>query len=487
MAEETRTSRVAVVGGGISGLSAAYRVLELSRQNNMPVELTLLESSDRVGGVIQTIQQDGFLIEAGPDSFVSNKPAGLGLCERLGLAGQLLTTRQTHRRGLVARRDRLFPIPNGYRLLAPSRMGPIWRSPIFSLRGKLRMAAESWMKPRKASLGDESLRSFVTRRFGREALDRLAQPLVCGIYTADPDKLSLRATLPQFLEMESRHGSVLKALGKKTDDKHKDDASPGEGDAGARYSLFVTFKGGMSVLPQTLLEKIGPERVRFRAPVARVERAADGSGAWDVILLNNDVLHADALILACPTHRTVGLIQPIDPKLAIQLAEISYASSAVLHFAFRREQIEHPLDAFGFVVPFAEQRYLMACSFSSVKFEGRAPDEWVLLRAFLGGALQEELLQRSDDGLIAAARWDLEMLLGLMGPQRFVTVHRWVKAMPQYHVGHLERVEAIRQAVAEHPRLRLASNALAGVGIPDCIAEGERAAEQIMAALWRRK
>jgi oxygen-dependent protoporphyrinogen oxidase len=463
--------RLVVVGGGITGLAAAHRAVEVARERGRPVELTLLEAADRLGGTIQTERRDGFLMECGPDAFLSEKPWALDLCRRLGLEHRLLRTDDRFRRTYVVFRGRLHPLPDGFQLLAPTRLGPFVASRLFSWPGKLRMALDLVLP--RGSDPDESLGSFVRRRLGREALQRVAQPLVAGIYTADPDELSLAATMPRFLEMERRERSVILALWRAG---RKAPATRG-GQSGARWSLFLTLADGMEELIRALATRLPPGAVRLKEPVAGILRAGS---AWRLTTAAGAAVDADALILAPESHQAARMLRYVDPGLAHLLEGIPHASSATVTLAYRRRDIGHPLDGFGFVVPQIERRPIIACTFSSVKYPGRAPAEHALLRVFMGGALNEAALEADDDALVAGARRELDGLLAITGEPLFVRVQRYARAMPQYHVGHAARAEAIEQAVARLPGLRLAGGAYRGVGIADCVRSGEAAAEALL-------
>ncbi|MGH7785912.1 MAG: protoporphyrinogen oxidase [Candidatus Binatia bacterium] len=462
-------ARVAVIGGGISGLAAAHHLVELSRTGGRPIDLRLFEAGERLGGVIATECRDGFVIETGPDSFLSEKPAALALCERLGLTDRLVGTREEFRRTYVVREGRLQVLPDGFLLLAPTRLWPLVATPLFSWPGKLRMALDLVLP--RGSGDDESLGSFVRRRLGREALERVAQPLIGGIYTADPERLSLRATMPRFLEMEQAQGSIIAAMWRQQRAARRRTA-----DSGARWSLFLSFDAGLQVLVDALAQRLPEGVVQLRRPVASLARSARGT--WRV-----DEFECDAVIVATPAHAAATLLHPLDAELGAELSAIEYASSAIASLIFRREDIPHPLDGFGFVVPRIEGRLLLAGTFSSLKYPGRAPAEYVLVRAFLGGALQPEVLALDDGALLTAVHGELEALLGIRRPPQRSVLTRWPAAMPQYHVGHLERVARITRRGAAHPGLALAGNAYAGVGIPDCIRSGEAAAEMIVAGL----
>jgi len=457
-------SHIVIIGGGISGLAAAHRLLELSEEK---VQVTLLEASPRLGGTIQTEQRDGFLLERGPDSFISEKPQALALAKRLGLESRLVQTNEQFRRSFIVRHGRLRAVPEGFQLLAPSRLWPFITSDIFSVFGKARMAADLLL-PRKHVNGtnDESLASFVRRRLGTEALDRMAQPMVGGIYTADPETLSLRATLPRFLEMEREHRSLILAM-------LRQGRAQKIGTSGARYSLFLSFDRGMQVLVDALAQQVNAD-IRLNTRAQRLKRNGPG---WTIVTGDGAELVADAICVAVPAYLAAGLLNDVHERLAQKLRQIKYASTATINFAYRRAAISHPLDGFGFVVPFVEQRALIACTFSSVKFSGRAPEGHVLLRAFAGGALQPEIFALDEGDMRVRVEVNLRELLGITEDPLFVEAAKWKDSMPQYEVGHLERVNEIEKLTSELPGLALAGNAYRGAGIPDCIRSGEAAAE----------
>jgi len=462
--------RIAIIGGGISGLAAAHRLREIERDGGGRFETHLFEAADRLGGVISSEIHDGFVIEGGPDSILSEKPAGLALCERLGLTEQLIRTREEMRRTYIAFDGKLHPLPDGFLLLAPTRFLPLALSPLFTPLGKMRMALDLVL-PRGAPQRDESLASFVRRRLGREALERVAQPLVGGIYTADPETLSLAATMPRFLEMERRQRSVIRAMWQQQQGRPAPAAS-----SGARWSLFVSFARGLQTLIDGVAASLGETAVHLGHDVKAVRPA---EGLWHL----DDLPPFDAVIVATPAHVAARLLGEIDDHLRRDLAAIDYSSSATVTFAYRRDDVPHPLDGFGFVVPNIEGRPLIACTFSSLKYDHRAPDGHLLLRSFVGGALRADAVDLGDDELCALVREQLTQLLGIQRPPHFARVHRHARAMPQYQVGHLDRVGRIEQHVALRRGLAVAGNAYRGVGIPDCIATAERAAEAIAAPL----
>jgi oxygen-dependent protoporphyrinogen oxidase len=491
-----RSKRVVVIGGGITGLAAMHRLLERGAETGASFEVMLLEAKSRLGGVIKTIHREGFLIEAGADSFISEKPEAIELARRIGLESHLIETNREHRRSFIVRDGRLRPVPEGFQLMAPSRLWPFVTSDIFSWAGKARMALDLVIPRRTASNGlDESLAHFVRRRFGREAFERLAQPMIGGIYTADPEKLSLRATLPRFLELEREHGSVIRALWKQNREQSAENRS---GTSGARYSLFLSFDQGMQMLVDHLAKTISqyefpnvgsgrPIEPKMQLNTAvdslAIDRETSPAGApskWRIRIDRNQMIEADAVCLAVPAYTAAFLLRNADPQLSALLAKISYASTATINLAYKRADVRHPLDGFGFVVPFIENRSILACTFSSVKFAGRATADSDLLRAFVGGALQPEMFELDEDEMIDSVRADLRDLLGISRPPLFTVIEKWRNSMPQYHLGHLELVAQIENHVRNLSGLALAGNSYRGAGIPDCIRSGEAAAERLL-------
>lgn len=461
---------IAVVGGGISGLAAAHRLVELSPG----VTVTLLEAGPRLGGTLQTEERDGFLVERSADNFITNVPWGIDLCRRLGIADELQSTDETRRRALVVCEGRLEPVPEGFVLMSPGRVWPVVTTPILSIAGKLRLAWELFVPPR-TDTSDESLASFATRRLGQEAYERLVQPLIGGIYTADPHKLSMAATLPRFQQMEREHGSLLRAA-------MRTPANESEAkESGARYGMFVAPKSGMARIVGAIAERLPPGTIRLNTPIAGI-RQAEGGG-WQIVPAGHEPpLACDAVIVALPAPAAAKLLGEVDAGLPQLLGRIAYAGASLVITAHRREHVKHPLDGFGFVVPAIEHRKILACSFTSVKFPGRAPEGTVLLRTFVGGALQPELAELPDARLKRLVLDELRDLLGIHREPLWSEVARWESAMPQYHVGHVERMATLRQEVERYPGLELCGNAYEGVGVPACIHSGEQAAERVLTA-----
>jgi len=468
--------RIVVIGGGIAGLAAAHRITELAKEKCIDVTLTLLEASARLGGSIATERVGDFLVEAGPDSFITEKPWALRLCERIGLASRLVSTQSQYQKIYIVHRGKLVMLPEGFFLLAPTRIWPFIQTPLFSWAGKLRMAGELFL-PANTNGDDESLGSFVRRRFGNEALERVAQPLIGGIYASDPEKLSLAATMPRFRDMERKQRSVIRAMWS----EQKARARNRETGSGARWSLFVTLAAGMQELVDALAEKLPEGALRLDSPAA--DLSWNGAGSRWRVAAGGAIFDADAVIVAAPAFQAARLISSFAPAAASELGQIAYASTATVNLAYRRGDFPRAPDSFGFVVPAAERRKIMACTFSSLKYPGRAPQDYILLRAFVGGALQPELLLDDDEKMTRKVRDELASLLALHAEPIFSRVRRHPDSMPQYHVGHQARIARIEAALSRLPNLALAGSAYHGVGIADCVRTGEEAAGKIIGIL----
>jgi oxygen-dependent protoporphyrinogen oxidase len=483
--------RIAIVGGGISGLAAAHRL----RQVLPAAQVNLFEASSRLGGVLDTVERDGFLIERSADNFLTSPTAAVDLCRQLGLENELVPTDEARRRALVVQHGRLVPIPEAFYLMSPKKLGPILRSPLLSPLGKLRLLAEPLI-PRGAAANlqpppDESVASFVERRLGREVFERLVQPLVAGIYTADPAKLSMAATMPKFLEYERTYSSLLRATLNISPSTSNDDAERAA--TGARYNLFLAPKRGMQSIVQAIVVRLPADCIQRDTTITSATKTENG---WTLNFdpqsavrhslpqaIRNPQPSFDALILAVPTFAAAKLLEFVDPALSSELSGIEYAGCAVVSLGFEREHIGGILDGFGFVVPAIELRRIIAASFSSFKFPGRAPNDDVLIRVFIGGAMQPELLDLPDAELRRIAIDELGDLLRITGIPLVTDIARWPRSMPQYNVGHLERVARIESLVARHPTLALIGNAYRGVGIPQCVAGAQAAADRIATVL----
>lgn len=445
-----------VVGGGISGLTAAYR----GQQKGWKV--LLREAQAQCGGAIGTHldPKQGLVMELGAESMVLAKPWGKELCQELGLADQLVSPQPEFRRSLIVRQGKMVGVPEGLRLLAPSQWLPFLRSPALSWAGKLRMALD-FLIPRRKGQEDESLADFVRRRLGREALERIAQPLVAGIYTADPETLSMQACLPQFVDFERRYGSVCRGLLFNAEARAS---------SGPRYQIFTSLKLGFGQLISTLESKL--EEVRKGTAVAQVRPLE--SGGWEV-----DGQTARQLVLALPNYLSAGLMRPWDASAADLLARQEYLSAATVNLIYPREAVEQATRAYGFVVPEVEKRDILACTFSHRKYPGRTPDHLAMLRTYIGGAFHPEAVDWSDEEMAQRSQRELAALLGISATPLEWRVQRYRKAMPLYRVGHGKRVATLEDHLSRWKDLAVIGNAFHGVGIPDCILLANRAMERL--------
>jgi oxygen-dependent protoporphyrinogen oxidase len=518
MPENQSIKRIAVLGGGLAGLAAAHRLQELAKEHNQNIEVTLFEAGTRLGGLVGTVRIGEYLVDTGADSFLTNKPAAIGLCRRLGIEDRLVATDTKYRGALVLYDGRPVPIPEGFQLLSPTAIWPIITTPLFSAWGKVRMLME-WFVPRRkqttvtsvagteinraadSTLVDESLSEFVIRRFGHEALNRLVQPLVGGIYTSDPERLSLAATMPRFLEMERDHGSLICASliqkwgkgNKASSGERSQNGTPIDTSSGARYGLFAGLKGGMQDLVDALRQSVESScSIKLNSKVdsiKAVETTAAATGVrpnspqYVLTFADGTQQQISAVIAAVSAVRTAEITEALDSDLCHELRQIEYASSVIVVSGHRLADIQNPLHAFGLVIPHAERRRILAVSFSSRKFPERAPADRVLLRTFVGGALQPELFKETDEQILKIVREELAETLGVRGEPDFMRVVRYEQAMPQYHVGHLNRVAKIEDFSKQHAGFAIAGIGCRGVGVPDAIASAERAAEEIFRGL----
>lgn len=487
-------ARVLIVGGGITGLTLAHT---LRRQTAAPT-VTLVEAAPRFGGKIATERLDGFVLEAGPDSFVTRKRAALELAEELGIAAQLRPTNPRHRKVYVLHRGRLEPLPEGMTLLVPTRLGPVLRSRLLSPWGKVRLLLDL-VRPARREAGDESLAAFVRRRFGREVLETVAGPLLAGIHSADPERLSLQATFPRFAEMEQRYGSLIRAMRRARAAHAQATGSQTTLHDPARRlptptSARMTFEGGMDELITALVTRLSaapPDTTRLLADrrvlgLRRSDESDEGSGAcWLATLSDGSTVEADAVALAVPAAAAARLLEAEDPRLAEDLAGFPVSPSAIVSLGFRRRDVPHPLDGFGLVVPAQEGWRISACTWTSTKLEGRAPDDHVLLRVYLRGPSDPDPAVSDDATLTRIAVEEMAAVLGrdgFPGPPVLARVHR-VVGNPLYEVGHRERLAAVEAACP--PDLLLAGAAFHGVGLPDCIESARRVAKTLIAHLAR--
>jgi len=465
-------AHVVIVGGGITGLSAAFTLQRLRQQAGTPLRITLIEQDQRLGGKVYTVRQSGFLIDTGPDSFLAQKPWAIQLCRELGMEDDIITP--SARKFFMFIRGKLHAVPHELVSLVPSKPEALWRASFISLWGKLRASLEGFV-PAQRDIDDESLGAFMRRRFGNEFAQKFAEPLMAGVHAGHPDRMSMAAVYPMYWSMVREFGSITRGI------QHLRRQRPP--DKGRRQdSPFVALRYGMGSLVERLTECLQEVDVRLATSVVGIAPRPDG--LVQVQLRDEEPLLANAAILTTPAHVTAEWLRPFAVEAASLLAEIPYASTAVVSLAYRREAIEHPLDGSGFLVPRGEPLPITGCTWSSSKWEGRAPDGHVLLRVFMGYAGADQLVeQQSADQLARMAEEALQPLLGIRGTPVLVRVDRWLKAMPQYEVRHLQRVQHIEQAIAAFPNLVLTGSAYRGVGVPDCIKQGREAAERVWSRL----
>lgn len=475
--------KVIIVGGGIAGLSTAYYLQKKAAEAGLPIECTLIESEPRFGGKITTMRRDGFIIEGGPDSFLTQKPWALELARELGLSDRLLGTNDKYRKVYVLNQGRLVELPDGVMLVVPTKIMPFVTSPLISWPGKLRMGLDLIIPPRNLD-GDESLASFIRRRLGQEALDKIAEPLMAGIHVADPEHLSLQATFPRFIELEEKYGSLIRGMLaangiRKKGKKGRSRYAICNTQSMFMSSMFMSLRGGLKELVDALVGRLGQRTTLLAGRrVVQVDHCPDGVPAYEVKLDDGTVSQADAVVLATPAFISANLVESFNPELGAGLRQIRYVSTATISLGYRRADFNHPLDGFGFVIPGTESRKIAACTWISTKFDHRAPDDGVLLRTFVGGTHGDHLVDLDDDTMVRMVKDELADIMGVTAEPALVEIFRWHKGNPQYDVGHLERVAALEAMCA--PGLLLAGSAYRGVGLPDCIRNGEETAEQLM-------
>ena len=464
--------RIAIIGGGISGLSAAF-YLEKARAAGADLQYTLFESGQRLGGSMYSDRVEGCLVEAGPDSFLTEKPWALALCKDLGIADQLIGSNDGQRKTYIMVKGRLVVMPDGLMFMVPTQLVPTALSSLFSWSTKLRMARELLHPPRPMQT-DETVAQLVERHFGAEVVDRLADPLLSGVYGGDAAKLSARAVLPRFVEMEEKYGSLSRAMlaaHKKMMAMRKEPPRP----------LFTSLQNGMQQMVDAITARLDPESIRLRTHILRVY-PEDSSSSWRVAIEMNGEERFDAVLIASPANVAGTLLDGVDRGLARNLLDITYSSSVTVTLGYYMDQLVALPPGFGFLVPRSEGTRMLACTFVHNKFPHRAPEGKGILRCFLGGARDEAVLGLSDDEILETVHRELKDILKLDARPIFARVYRWRGAMAQYEPGHIARVERIEKRVAEIPGLALAGNAYHGIGVPDCIRSGMEAANSLAQA-----
>jgi oxygen-dependent protoporphyrinogen oxidase len=461
--------RIAIIGAGISGLAAAYNV-EKQRRQGAEVEYTLFEGADRIGGVLVSDHVEGCLVEAGADSFLTEKPWAAALCRELGLGDQIIGSNDAQRRTFILVKNRLVEMPDGLMFMVPTKIMPTVLSPLFSWSTKIRMGLEL-LHPPKTATADESIAALVERHFGPELVDRVADPLLSGVYGADCSNLSARAALPRFVDMEAKYGSLCRGMlasRKKMAAMMSGKSAP---------PLFSSMKNGMQQMVDAVAAVLNPQCVRTGVRIEAV--LPNGDNTWQVFGPNLNE-RFDAVILSTPAHVQGKLLERAHAQLAAELGGISYSSSITLTLVYNRSDMNRRDTGFGFLVPRSEDRRMKACTFVHNKFPHRAPDDKAIVRTFLGGLRDEAVLSLGDDEVLSIVRRELREIVGISAEPRGYRLYRWRRAMAQPSPGHLERLARIESYVKELPGLALSGNAFRGIGVPDCVRSGTEAANSVM-------
>lgn len=459
--------RIAIIGGGISGLSAAY-ALEKQRRAGTEIEYTLYESASRLGGVLVTDRVDGCIVEAGPDSFLTEKPWATDLCKELGLGDQLIGSNDPERKTYIVTRGRLIEMPDGLMFMVPTKILPTVLSPLFSWKTKLRMAREWFHPPHKAN-GDETVASLVERHYGPEMVDLLADPLLSGVYGGEASQLSVRAVLARFADMEAKHGSLGRAMlaARKSVARPQNGGSP---------PLFTSLSEGMQQMVDALVAALPADSMDTNA---HVQAVSPENGSW-IVSAGLDTDQFDAVILAVPAPAAANLLGRASSDLAAELRGITYSSSVTVALGYDKQVRDALPPGFGFLVPRSEGKRMLAATFVHNKFPHRAPDDRALLRCFVGGARDEQILSLADEEILRIVRSELKQIIGLTAEPLFTRVFKWRGAMAQYGVGHLERLQRIDRLLEKLPGLALAGNGYSGIGVPDCVRSGTEGAAKVL-------
>jgi len=470
--------KVIIIGGGIAGLAAAVHLKAGAKAHDKTVEVLLLEKNNRIGGKILTEKLDNYLIEGGPDSFLPEKVWSVNLAKHLGLEPEMLPSNDQFKGTFIYSRKRLHSLPEGVMLMVPTSFWPMAKSSLITWPGKLRMGMEMFI-PKRKSRDDESLASFVTRRLGRECLEKIAEPLVAGIHTSNPDNMSVLATFPRFVQMEQKSGSLIHGMISSMKSRtHASHNAPAPKTGAPKLTFSMSFKNGMQSLSQACADLIGNDSIRMNAGVQAIEPKGKG---YSVLLESGESLDADHVMIASAAYDAAAMVKGFDETLAALMNRIEWSSSGTVSIAFKKEDVKAPLAGFGFIVPRVEGRRINASTYTSIKWSFRAPDDTVLIRVFVGGGHHEELVRDLDDaGMVKMVLEELDTVLGLKAAPQFSKVYRWHRGMPKYTVGHLDRIAQIDRAVAKNPGLHLIGCSYKGIGIGDCVHEAQIAAEKIL-------
>lgn len=476
--------RVVIVGGGIAGLTTALTVLDEAAHDQRAIDCTVIEAQSHWGGKIVTGHHADRIIEGGPDSFLTTKSGGLNLCKRLGLTSELINTNQANSQTFAYSRGRLREFPQGLVSMVPTQLGPLFQSGLVTWSGILRMAGDWCIPARRLDAPEETLAGFFTRRLGTEAFQRLIEPLVAGIYAGDAAELSVEATFPQFVELERDYGGLIKGALAQQRARRSAPKRPVSG-----RTLFTTLKGGLGDLIAKLLGELTQQGARLLLGTQVTTMCGSTRDQkqheYRLTLEHGDVLLADAVVLATPAYATAHLMRDIDQKVSVGLEQIPYASTMTISLVFPTEQVQHCLKGFGFVVPRIEQQMLIAATWSSMKWAGRVRPGESLIRCYLGGRGRGHVMEWEDDRLIRQSLEALRNMVGIDSKPIHAEVYRWNRGMPQYTLGHRNRVNSIRRHIALHPGLYVTGAAYEGIGIPDCIRDGQHTAQSLVSYLWK--
>jgi len=486
--------KIVIIGGGISGLATAYSLEEIARKKGESISITLFEKNNRIGGNILTERTDGFLIEGGPDCFLSEKPWAIQLCERLGMGESLLRTNDEYRKTYILLNGHLHELPEGVILMIPTEIFPLLKSNLISLSGKIRMGMELFI-PKKESSADESLSQFVRRRLGQEALDKIAAPLVAGVHAEDPDTMSVKSRFPRFVQMEEEYGSLIKGMIAKRREMRRAGSKGNK----PKYTMFMTLKDGLSEMPATIVQNLKSTEILTNKEVLSVDKVSSNvilseaknlnhvvseanlmKHKYKISLKNGEVLDADTVVFATPSYETASLLTGINDSISALLNKIPYASTATVSLAFKKESISNPMNGFGFLVPRQEKRRITGATWVSRKFSYRSPDDSVLIRCFIGGSHNEKLVFLNDKDMIEMVKGELRDIMGITSEPLLTRIYRWEKAMPQYTIGHEERLSILDKKLSEYPGMFLTGSSYRGSGISECIKDGQLTAEFVL-------
>ena len=455
---------VVIVGGGITGLTAAYRLAFLKKQHNLDLEIILLEASNRLGGVIKSEAIDDYIIEHGPDAFLADRPEMKSLLAELNLDKELLPTNKKNRRAFIASQNKLVPLPIGFYMIAPTNLRSLFKSKLFSLPGKLRIAFETWLPAKKDISLDESAADFIVRRFGKELLRRAGEPLIGSIYMADVHQLSAQSTLSHFTTMEQKNGSIIKGL---AESRHHNANTA----SGARYNLFASFPNGVETIIRRLKEELTETQIYFNSEIQSI--VPGQNKAWALLTTKSERFEADAVIFATPAKLAADILSQLDHRLSDELLKIETIPSVVVNLQYKQADIGRKLDGFGFVVPTSENKKFMASGWISKKFSQRSVSGYESIRVFLGGTRAPELCDLPEKQLIDLAHNQLAPYLQLTAPPQKAWLIRWSNGLPFYKIGHAQIVRVIETYASVHPGLYFAGASYNGLGIPDCVRSAE--------------